>query len=152
MTSALAKLVDFCIAFTVVIGLMIWYQVVPSVWIVLTPLLVLMMFLAAGGLGIWLTSLGVQYRDIPFAMPFGVQLMMMVSPVIYPASIIPEQYQLLYALNPMVGVIEGFRAAYLNTTAMPWDLMAVSLASSLIIAVTGIFYFRRMERYFADVV
>lgn len=152
MTSALAKLVDFFIAFTVVAILMVWYQVIPTVWVVATPLLILMMFLAAGGLGTWLTALGVQYRDIPYAMPFGVQLLMMVSPVIYPASIIPAEFRLLYALNPMVGVIEGFRAAYLGTNPMPWDLIAISLATSIAIAASGIVYFRRLERFFADVV
>jgi len=152
MTSALAKLVDFFIAFIVVLILMVWYQVVPTVWVLVTPLFIFMMLIAAGGLGTWLTSLGVQFRDIPYAMPFGVQLLMMVSPVIYPASIIPDEYRLLYALNPMVGVIEGFRAAYLGTNVMPWDLIGISLASALVIATTGVFYFRRMERYFADVV
>lgn len=152
MTAALAKLVDFAIGFIVVLVLLVWFQMIPSVWSLITPLLILMMVLSAGGLGTWLTALGVQFRDIPYAMPFGVQLLMMVSPVIYPVSIIPSQYRLIYGLNPMVGVIEGFRASYLNTTPMPWDLIGMSLLTSILIGLSGVFYFRRLERSFADVV
>jgi lipopolysaccharide transport system permease protein len=152
ISSALAKLVDFSIAFAIVIVLMIWYQIVPDVSVLVLPLLVLIMVVAVTGIGTWLTSLAVQYRDIPYAMPFGVQLMMMVSPVVYPSSLIPDQYRLFYAINPMVGVIEGFRSALLGNTSMPWDLIAVSGGTSLVIAVGGILYFRRMERTIADVV
>jgi lipopolysaccharide transport system permease protein len=99
----------------------------------------------------WLSALAVQYRDVKHAMNFVVQLLMYAAPVVYPASLIPERYQLLYALNPMVGVIEGFRSALLGTRAMPWDFLAVGAASALAIACLGMLYFRRRERLFADV-
>jgi len=152
ISSALAKLVDFSIAFGIVIILMVWYKTVPGVSVFALPLLVVIMVVAVTGIGTWFTSLAVQYRDIPYAMPFGIQLMMMVSPVVYPASLIPDQYRLLYAINPMVGVIEGFRSALLGTMPMPWDLIGVSGGTSLVIAFGGMLYFRRMERTFADVV
>jgi lipopolysaccharide transport system permease protein len=109
-----------------------------------------MMFTAAG-LGMWLTALAIQYRDINYGMGFFVQLLMYAAPVVYPASLVPERYRLLYGLNPMAGVIEGFRAALLGTRPMPWDLLAVGSIVALVIAVSGAFYFRRMERIFADV-
>ena len=99
----------------------------------------------------WLTALAVQYRDVKYGMAFLVQLMMYAAPVVYPSSIVPDKYLLLYALNPMVGVIEGFRSALLGTNPMPWDLIAIGSVSAIIIATTGAFYFRRMEGVFADV-
>ncbi len=111
-----------------------------------------MMVLSAAGLGMLLTALAIQYRDIRYAMTFIVQLMMYVSPVIFAtAAMIPEKYHLLYALNPMVGVIEGFRASLLGAAAMPWALIGVSALSSVAVFAIGALYFRRMERYFADV-
>lgn len=152
LTSALSKLVDFAIAFVLVFILMAWFRIVPTIWILTLPLLIVLMVMTAVGLGTWLTALAVQYRDIPYAMPFGVQLLMMVSPVIYPASIIPDRFQLLYALNPMVGVIEGFRSALLGTNPMPWDLLGVGGAVAIVAVISGAMYFRRLERVFADVV
>jgi lipopolysaccharide transport system permease protein len=109
------------------------------------------MVLTASGLSMWLTALAIQYRDVRHAMNFVVQILMYAAPVVYPASLIPEQYRLLYALNPMVGVIEGFRAALLGTRAIPWDFLAVGAPSALAIAYLGMLYFRRRERLFADV-
>jgi len=151
LASVVAKLVDFAIAMVILSGVMIVYGVVPT-WGVLTlPLLVILMMLTAAGLGMLLTALAVQYRDVKHAMNFVVQLLMYASPVVYPTSLIPDRYQLLYAHNPMVGVIEGFRAALLGSRAMPWDLLLVGACSALGFAVTGLFYFRRKERIFADV-
>jgi lipopolysaccharide transport system permease protein len=151
LSAVLAKLVDFAIAMVLLFALMAWYGVVPTWGVLLLPALVVLMVLTAAGLGMWLTALAVQYRDVNYAMSFVVQLLMYAAPVVYPASLIPEQYQLAYAINPMVGVIEGFRAALLGSRAMPWDLLAVGSASALVIAVTGCLYFRRKERIFADV-
>lgn len=148
----LGKLVDFGIAMLILFGLMFWFGIAPTIWALSVPLLVLLMMLTAAGLGMWLTALSVQYRDINYAMGFVVQLLMYAAPVVYPASSVPEQYRLLYGLNPMVGVIEGFRSALLGTNPMPWDFIAVGTVMAILIAVSGALYFRRMERVFADVV
>ena len=152
LTSILGRLVDFCIALILVIGLMAWFRMVPTVWVLTLPLLIVLMMLTAAGLGMWLTALAIQYRDIKYGINFVVQLLLYCAPVVYPASLIPERYQLLYAVNPMVGVIEGFRSALLNTNPMPWDLLAVGSVTAVLIAASGALYFRRMERVFADVV
>jgi homopolymeric O-antigen transport system permease protein len=151
LSAVVAKLVDFGIAMLVLFGLMGWYHVVPTWNVLLLPLPIILMMVTAAGLGLWLTALAVQYRDVKHAMSFVVRILMYAAPVVYPASLIPERYQLVYALNPMVGVIEGFRAALLGTRAMPWNLLAVGTLSAAIIAVLGTLYFRGRERLFADV-
>jgi len=146
-----SKLVDFAIAFVLMLGMLIFYRIVPTgdIWVI--PLLVFIMVLAASGLGTWLGALAVQYRDVKHAMSFATQLIMYMAPVVYSVSVIPERWQLVYALNPMVGVIEGFRSALLGTRSMPWDLIGVGMFSSIVLAVSGVYYFRRMERLFSDV-
>jgi lipopolysaccharide transport system permease protein len=146
-----AKLVDFAIAMLLLFGFMVWFQHPPTWGALLVPLLVLLMMATAAGLGLWLTALAIQYRDVKHAMTFIVQLLMYAAPVVYPTSLIPQRYQLLYAVNPMVGVIEGFRAGLLGTQSMPWDWISVSTISAAAIAVSGLVYFRRRERIFADV-
>jgi lipopolysaccharide transport system permease protein len=148
----ISKLVDFFIAFVILLGMMVWFRMVPTAGVVVLPLLILLMMLTAAGTGIWLTTLAVQYRDVKFALGFGVQLFMYASPVVYPASSIPEPYRLLYSLNPMAGVIEGFRSALLGTQPMPWDMITVGAVSAIVITLTSVLYFRRQERFFADVV
>ena len=148
----LGRLVDFGIALLLVFGLMVWFQSAITIWVLILPLLILLMMLTAAGLGMWLTALAVQYRDVNYAMSFVVQLLMYAAPVVYPASLIPDQYRLVYGLNPMVGVIEGFRSALLGTNPMPWDLLAVGCIAAVVISTSGALYFRRMERIFADVV
>ena len=147
----LATLIDFSISFVILMGMMLWFGIVPTVWIVFVPVLVLLMILTAAGIGMWLTALAIQYRDIRYGANFFVQLLMYGSPVIYATSSVPEKYQLIYALNPMVGVIEGFRAALLGTRPMPWEYLGIGAGMAGIFFITGILYFRRMERYFADV-
>jgi lipopolysaccharide transport system permease protein len=147
----LGKLVDLAIATVILFGLMLWFGFVPTIYVVVLPPLILIMMMTAMGLGAWAAALAIQYRDIKHALSFGIQLFMYAAPVVYPASLIPDAYRLLYALNPMVGVIEGFRSALLQTQPMPWDLIAVGTVSALLIGVTGILFFRRMERHFADV-
>ena len=151
MSPVFDKLVDFGISVILLVALMVWFKIAPTVWVLTLPLLILLMMLTAAGLGMWLTALGVQYRDVNYGMKFAVQLLMYASPVVYPASLVPDQFRLLYGLNPMTGVIEGFRAALLGTRPMPWDLIAVGSVTALVVAVSGAFYFRRMERVFADV-
>ena len=151
LSAVLAKLLDFSIGLLILIALMLWYGIIPTWGIVLLPFLIALMILTASGLGMWLTALAVQYRDIKHGLNFAVQLLMYAAPVVYPASLIPERWQLLYAVNPMVGVIEGFRAALLGTRPMPWGMLAVGSVSALLIAVSGALYFRSKERLFADV-
>jgi lipopolysaccharide transport system permease protein len=151
LSGVLAKLVDFCIAMLMLLGLMLVYQVFPTWNCLFLPLLILIMLASALGIGLWLTAMAIQYRDIKHALSFVVQLAMYASPVIYSANIIPERFRYLYAINPMVGVIEGFRSALLETGPMPWDLIAIGSASATVFLVSGLFYFRRQERVFSDV-
>ena len=152
LATVLGKLVDFVIALILLFGLMAWFRITPTIWAPLLPFLALLMVLTAAGTGMWLTALAVQYRDVKYVISFALQIAMYASPVVYPASLIPDQYRLVYALNPMVGVIEGFRSALLETTPMPLYLIAVSTLVATGIVITGVLYFRRMERIFADVV
>ena len=151
MAPVLGKLVDFSISFLLLIVLMIWFQVTPKIEVLFIPYLIFLMILSAAGLGMWLTALAVQFRDIKYGMNFVVQLLMYAAPVVYPASLIPAQYQLFYAINPMVGVIEGFRSALLGTNPMPYDFILIGSITAIIIALSGSMYFKKMERIFADV-
>ena len=151
MTPVLAGLVDFVIAFSIMGLMMIWYQIVPTYNILFLPLLILLMFLTASGIGMWLSAMAIQYRDIRHALQFIVQLLMYAAPVVWPASLIPDKYRLIYGIYPMAGVIEGFRSSLIGTTPMPWDLIGVGTVSALLIAISGAFYFRHKERIFADV-
>jgi lipopolysaccharide transport system permease protein len=130
---------------------MVWYGVVPSAWTMLIPVLVLMTSVAAAGLGVWLSALALQYRDVKYAAPFVVQLLMYAAPVVYPTSLLPAAVRPLYALNPMVGVIEGFRATLLRSTPVPWDLITIGALSSVAMLAMGTLYFIRKEPVFADV-
>ena len=151
LSGVLAKLVDFSIAMLMLLGLMLFYRVLPNWNCLFLPVLILIMLASALGIGLWLTAMAIQYRDIKHALSFVVQLAMYASPVIYSASIIPERFRYFYAINPMVGVIEGFRSALLGTGPMPWDLIAIGSASATVFLVSGLFYFRRQERVFSDV-
>jgi lipopolysaccharide transport system permease protein len=151
LSAVAARLLDFAIALCVLLGLMVWYRVPPNWGVIVIPWLVIMMVVTASGVALWLTALAVQFRDVKHAMSFVIQILMYSAPVVYPTSLIPTAYQLLYAMNPMVGVIEGFRSALLGTRDMPWAFMAVGTVSSIVIAVSGLFYFKRKERIFADV-
>lgn len=151
MVGVVSKLVDFVIALGVLALLMAWYRKVPTANVVFLPLLVVIMAGTATGAGMWLSALSVQFRDIRYGMGFGLQLLMYAAPVVYPASLIPAEWQLAYALNPMVGVIEGFRSALLDTNPMPWAWIGVGALSAAALLLSGCLYFRKMERTFADV-
>ncbi len=152
LAPVIGKLVDFGIAMLILAGFMLWYRIAPTWDAWSLPLLIGLMMLTAAGLGMWLTALSVQYRDINYAMGFLVQLLIYAAPVVYPASAVPAQFRLLYGLFPMAGVIEGFRSALLGTNPMPWDLIGVGAGVALVLFFSGAVYFRRMERFFADVV
>jgi lipopolysaccharide transport system permease protein len=146
-----SKLVDFAIALVFLIILMLWYRIVPSWNVVLLPLLLALMMLTSAGLGMFLSALAIQYRDIRHAMGFVIQGLMYAAPVVWPVSKLPEEYRLWYGLYPMAGVIEGFRASLLNTGPMPWDLIGMGAISGVLSFLIGALYFRRTERFFADV-
>lgn len=156
--SVLAGLVDFLFAFVVLIGLMAFYGVWPGAPILFLPLLLALAFATALGIGMWLSALNVEYRDIRYVVPFFVQLWLFVTPVIYPSSKVAEtlaKYGIpswVYGLNPMAGVVEGFRWALLGRGHGPWPMIATSGVVASFLLVSGAFYFRRMERSFADVV
>ena len=151
MSIVVARLADFAIALVILAALMAWYHIIPGERIAILPLLILLMVFTAAGLGLWLAALAVQYRDVNYATTFAMQLLMYAAPVVYPVSLVPADVQMLYAVNPMVGVIEGFRAALLETRPVPWDFIAIGGVTALIVAVSGAFYFRRKEQIFADV-
>ena len=155
LTPVFSKLADFSIAFLILIIMMIFYQIVPTIDLVFLPLLILLMILSSMGIGMWLSSLAIQYRDVKFAMGFITTLLMYGAPVVFPASLIAEQfgynYYLLYGLYPMAGVIEGFRSSLLGFTPMPWDLIGMGSISAIIFFITGAYYFNKTERIFADV-
>ena len=155
LTPVFSKLADFFIAFLVLIGMMIYFQIVPTFNLVFLPLLILLMILSSVGIGMWLSSLAIQYRDVKFAIGFITTLLMYAAPVVFPASLILDKfgydYYLLYGLYPMVGVIEGFRSSLLGFRPMPWDLIGMGSISSIIFFITGALYFKKTERIFADV-
>jgi lipopolysaccharide transport system permease protein len=151
LTSVLGKLIDLVISFALLIALMIWYRTIPLAWmVVVVPFLVLLTMMAASGLGMWLSALALQYRDVKYGVPFAAQFLMYAAPVVYPTSLIPSSVRYVYALNPMVGVIEGFRACVVGTP-LPWDLIAIAAASATAMLALGAVYFVRKEPVFADV-
>jgi lipopolysaccharide transport system permease protein len=160
ISSVISGLVDFSIAFVVLIGMMLYYRFAPSSsyqltlspWIWTLPLFTLLAVITALGAGLWLSALNAIYRDINYVIPFLIQFWMFITPIAYPASMIPEQYRLIYSLNPMTGVVEGFRWALLGSGQPPDAMLWVSSTISVLMLITGLFYFRRMERTFADVV
>lgn len=153
LAPVLAGLLDFSIAFVILLGMMAAFGVYPSAAsVVALPLLLASAMVTAAGVGCWLSALNSQYRDVKHVTPFLIQVWMYASPIIYPMSLVPERYRALYALNPMAGVVEGFRATLLGTTQLSWRMTAISTAVGTFLLVTGALYFRRMERNFADVV
>ena len=145
-------LVDFAISFVVLLGLMAYYGVVPGVAIVTLPLFVVLAVLTALAVGLWLSALNVQYRDVRYTLGFLTQFWLFATPVAYPSSLVPEPWRPLYGLNPMAGVVEGFRWALLGKTESPGILLGVSTAVVLLVLIGGLHYFTRMEEAFADLV
>ena len=152
LSAVAAGLVDFTIAFSVLIPFLAWYQIVPTAMVLVAPFFVLMVVLIALGAGLWLSALNVQYRDVRYTVGFLVQLWFLATPVAYPSSVVPEPWRAWYGLNPMVGVIEGFRWALLGTGEAPGLMLVVSAAATALILASGLYYFRRMEDTFADVI
>jgi lipopolysaccharide transport system permease protein len=148
----LSWLPDLAIASVLLVVLMLIYGIVPAATIVLLPIFGLFAVLAAASVGTWLSALNVSYRDVRYAVPFVIQLWLFATPVVYPASLVPKQWRALYGLNPMAGVVEGFRWALFGDIAPMWGLMAVSLVVTLALFVGGLYWFRRVEHRFSDVI
>jgi len=146
-----SRLVDFAISAVILAALLAWYGIRPTAAAVALPLLVIVLVIFASGMGMWLSALAIQYRDARYAMGFGVQLFMYAAPIVYPVALVPERFQAVYALNPLVGVIEGFRAGLLGTGPLRWDWITTGTVVAGFIFVSGVVYFRSKERLFADV-
>ena len=151
IAGVLSPLVDFAVAFTILIGLMLYFGFFPTVNVLCLPILILLSLLTSLGVGLWLSALNVQYRDFQHTVPFLIQLWMFSSPIVYSSNMVPESYRLIYSLNPMAGVVEGFRWALLGTTP-PGFATVISALAVVVLLISGAYYFRRMERIFADVV
>lgn len=151
LTSVLAKLVDFSISIILVVAVMIYFQISPTWNLLYLPLLVLLMMIVPSGVGLWLSALAIRYRDVKFAMPFIIRMLIYSAPILYSASAIPDQYRFLYSLNPIVAVVEGFRACLLGLP-MPWEFILPGSLVAVLVLVFGAVYFRRMERVFVDVI
>ncbi len=153
LAAILAGVVDFLIAFVILIGMMAYYGITPTPAVWTLPLFLLLTLVTSLGVGLWLSALNVLYRDVGYVTPFLTQFWLFITPIAYGASLVPEQWRFLYALNPMVGVVNGFRWALLGIqTAAPDSQLVTSVIVSLVLLVSGLFYFRRMERLFADMV
>ena len=148
----LAGFVDYGIAMSILAVLMVYYKFVPNISILILPLLVFMTFILASGIGYWLSSICVKYRDIQFILPFFIQLLMFTTPVIYPSNIVGEKYQWLLYLNPMTGLIDAHRACLLGHLPVNFTVLGISIAISVLIFVTGIIYLKNTEKYFADLI
>jgi lipopolysaccharide transport system permease protein len=152
IASVLSGVVDFVLAFTVLIGMMFYYGFVPTVNIIWLPLLLGLSFMTSLGVALWLSTMNVQFRDVQYIIPFLTQFWLFATPIAYPSSLLPEPWRTLYGINPMVGVVEGFRWALLGTHTSPGPIVIVSTLVAIILLVSGTLYFRRMEKTFADVV
>lgn len=141
ITPILSKLLDFVIAFVVLVVMLFAYGIVPNYQIVFLPLLVLLMMMTALGMSLWLSALAIQYRDVSQFMQFFAQLLMYAAPVIWPITLVPEGYRFVYGFYPMAGVIEGFRASLIGQSAMPWDMIGAGFITATILMITGILYF-----------
>jgi len=152
IASVCVGLADFLISFAVLVVMAVYYRIVPGPAILTLPIWILLAVTTALGVGLWLSALNVRYRDVRYTVPFVTQIWLFASPIAYSSSIVPSAWRPLYALNPMVGVIEGFRWAMLGQGGAPGPMVAVSAAAVAVITVTGLFYFRQTERTLADVV
>jgi lipopolysaccharide transport system permease protein len=152
LSSSLAGILDYFIALSILIVMMFIYKVTPSPMLLLLPFLLLCSFFAATGVGLWFSAVNVKYRDVRYAVPFLIQIWLFATPVIYPASMLPAKYRWILSLNPMAGLVEAHRACILGHHAINYQSLAISLAVTVFIFVSGAFYFRRMERFFADII
>ncbi len=151
ITSILSKLVNFLVSVIIIISVLLYYRIAPTWNLLFFPFFILLMMCIPAAIGLWLSTLTIRFRDVKFALPFVIRMLMYSAPIVYSASSIPEKYRIIYSLNPIVGVIEGFRACLLGTS-MPWLHIGPGVITVLILLVSGAFYFKRMERLFVDVI
>lgn len=151
LTPVFSQMLNFGISIALLVAIMFYYQVAPTWNLAYLPLFILMMMIVPLGVSLWFSALAIRYRDVKFAMQYVIQMLMYTAPIVYSASSIPEKYRIIYSLNPIVGVIEGFRATLLGTE-IPWQYVLPGLLTALVLLVTGALYFRRMERVFVDVI
>jgi len=152
LSAVISSVVDFVLAFAVLLGMMAFYGLWPTSAVIWLPLLLLLALVTALGVGLWLSAMNVQFRDVRYAVPFLIQFWMFATPIAYPSSLLSQPWRTIYALNPMVGVVEGFRWALLGIQTSPGPVIIVSALAALATLVSGAFYFRRMEKTFADIV
>ena len=150
-TPVLAKLIDFGISMLIIVVVALYYRVLPTWNLLLFPMFVVLMMSISVGMGMWLSAMAIRFRDIKHAMPFVIRMLMYTAPIVYSASSIPEKYRIIYSLNPIVGVIEGFRACFLGTH-IPWPFIWPGIVTATILLISGALYFKRMERVFVDVI
>jgi lipopolysaccharide transport system permease protein len=152
LSSVIAGFLDFCLSFLVLMGMMVIYHIPLTNRLLVLPLLIILVLATAMGVGLWLSTLNVKYRDVRYTLPFLTQFWMYATPIVYSSSLIPERWRLIYSLNPMTGVVESFRWALLGTTDSVGPMILVSSIVVLLVLIGGLIYFRRMEDQFADVV
>jgi lipopolysaccharide transport system permease protein len=152
MSACVIGLVDYAIAAVILIGLMAYFQVAPTIWIVFVFLPLVVTAILASGLGFWLSAISVKYRDIQYVVPFFVQILMFASPVLYAGDLVPQQYSFLFNLNPLAGIMTAQRAMILGNASIDWFYFGLSFIISLFIFITGMLYFKRYERTMADVI
>ncbi len=150
--AVLSGVVDFTLAFMILIVMQLYFGVVPTAGIVWLPLLLVLILVTSLGVGLWLSALNVMFRDVRYTVPFLIQMWLFATPIAYPSSLVPEKWRLLYGLNPMAGVVEGFRWALLGADTRPGPMVLVSALVAVLLLVSGAYYFRRIEKDFADVV
>ena len=151
ITPVLARLIDFGISILLILGVALYYRVLPTWNLMLFPLFVVFMMSIGAGVGMWLSAMAIRFRDVKFAMPFVVRMLIYSAPIVYSASSIPKAYRTIYSLNPIVGVIEGFRSCLIGTP-VPWQYIWPGMITAFILLISGAFYFKRMERVFVDVI
>lgn len=151
LTPVLARLIDFGISISIIMVVSIYYRVMPTWNLIFLPLFVLLMMAIPAGIGMWLSALAIRFRDVKHAMPFVVRMLIYTAPIVYSASSIPETYRIIYSLNPIVGVIEGYRASLLGLP-IPWLYIWPGILTAIVLLFGGAFYFKRMERVFVDVI
>lgn len=151
-SSTIVSMIDFLISFVILVGLMIFYGYMPSVKMLALPCFILMTFLASMGFGLWLSALNVKYRDFRYAVPFLIQLGLYISPVGFSSLVIPDKWRLLYSLNPLVGIIEGFRWCIIKESHFYTGSFFASIFTTGLVLITGLMYFRKVEKTFADII
>lgn len=151
ITSIFSKLVEFFISMAIIMAVTVYYRITPTWNLLLFPLFLIFMMSISAGVGFWLSAMAIRFRDVKHAMPFAIRMLMYTAPIVYSASSISGKYRLLYSFNPIVGVIEGFRACFLGTP-IPWLYVVPGLVSALLILISGAYYFKHMEKVFVDVI